>query len=65
VPSGERSISNAKKMELRVPLYHDLVKVTRKTIGYARRTGAALSQCKHRVSDIFFATTLRSVQPPT
>lgn len=46
------AISNAKKMELRVPLYHDLVKVTRKTIGYARRTAAALSQCKHVLASV-------------
>jgi len=40
------AISNAKKMELRVPLYRDLVKITRKTIGYAKRAVAALNQCK-------------------
>jgi len=40
------AISNAKKMEQRVPLYRELIKVTRKTIGYAIRTAAALTQCK-------------------
>lgn len=40
-------IQNAKSMQQRVPLYLDLLKVTKKTLGYARRTAAALKQRKH------------------
>ena len=41
------AISNAKYMNKRRPLYRDLLKATRKTIGYARRTVAALRMRKH------------------
>ena len=41
------AISNAKRMNKRRPLYRDLLKATRKTIGYARRTVAALRMRKH------------------
>jgi transposase, IS5 family len=41
------AISNAKRAKQRVPLYRDLLKVTHKTIGYARRAVAALRIRKH------------------
>jgi len=41
------AISNAKRKNKRRPLYRDLLKITNKTIGYARRTVAALRMCKH------------------
>jgi IS5 family transposase len=40
-------INNAKSMTQRIPLYRDLLKVTRKTIGYAKRTMQALKLRKH------------------
>ena len=40
-------IQNAKSMKERVPLYLDLLKVTNKTLGYAKRTVAALNLRKH------------------
>lgn len=40
-------ILNAKKQAQRVSRYQDLLKVTRKTLGYAKRTVAALKQRKH------------------
>lgn len=41
------AIRNAKRQSQRVPLYRDLVKVTKKTIGYARRALQALRCRKH------------------
>jgi len=41
------AIFNAKRMKQRIPLYLDLLKYTRKTIGYARKTIAALLMSKH------------------
>jgi len=41
------AISNAKRMKKRIPLYRDLLKATRKTIGYSRRVVAALRMRKH------------------
>ena len=41
------AIRNAKRQRQRVPLYRELVKMTKKTIGYARRTTAALRLRKH------------------
>jgi transposase, IS5 family len=41
------AISNAKRMKQRVPLYRDLLKVTTRTIGYARRAQMALRMRKH------------------
>lgn len=41
------AISNAKRMKQRVPMYLDLLKVTKKSIGYARRTVAALRMHNH------------------
>jgi IS5 family transposase len=41
------AISNAKRMDKRRPLYDDLLKVTKKTIGYARRAVAALRMRNH------------------
>jgi len=41
------AISNAKRMKKRVPLYRELLEITNKTIGYARRAVAALSMRKH------------------
>lgn len=41
------AIFNAKRKEQRIPLYLDLLKVTKKTIGYARKTVAALLMSKH------------------
>jgi IS5 family transposase len=41
------AISNAKRVNKRRPLYYDLLKTTRKTIGYARRVIAALRMRKH------------------
>ena len=40
-----QGISNAKRMSAREPLYRDLVKVTMKSLGYARRTAEALANC--------------------
>ncbi len=44
------AISNAKRMDKRRPLYRDLLKITKKTIGYARRVVAALRLRKHPFS---------------
>jgi len=44
------AISNAKRMDKRRPLYRDLLKTTKKTIGYARRVVAALRLRKHPFS---------------
>jgi IS5 family transposase len=41
------AIANAKRMNKRRPLYVDLLKTTRKTIGHARRVIAALRMRKH------------------
>ena len=41
------AISNAKRMNKRVPLYLDLLKTTRKTVGYSRRVLSALRMRKH------------------
>jgi len=41
------AIQNAKSMKERVPLYLDLLKVARKTLGYAKRTVTALKLRKH------------------
>lgn len=41
------AISNAKRMKQRIPLYLELLEITRKTIGYARRAASALSMRKH------------------
>jgi len=41
------AISNAKRMDKRRPLYADLLKTTKKTIGYAKRVVAALRMRKH------------------
>ncbi len=41
------AIGNAKRMKQRVPLYRDLFKFTRKTVGYARRVVASLRMRKH------------------
>ena len=41
------AIRNAKKQKQRVPMYRELVKVTKKTIGYARRSLQALRCRKH------------------
>jgi len=41
------AIFNAKRQSKRLPLYRDLLKVTKKTIGYARRAVAALHMRKH------------------
>ena len=41
------AIRNAKKQKQRVLLYRELVQVTKKTIGYARRSSAALRLCRH------------------
>lgn len=41
------AIGNAKRMNKRRPLYRDLLKATRKTIGYARRAITALRMRKH------------------
>jgi IS5 family transposase len=41
------AISNAKRMTKRQLLYRDLLKVTKKTIGYARRAVAALQMRNH------------------
>ena len=41
------AISNAKRMNKRVPLYLDLLKTTRRTIGYSRRVVAALRMRQH------------------
>ena len=41
------AISNAKGMNKRVPLYLDLLKTTKKAIGYSRRVVAALRMRKH------------------
>jgi len=52
------AISNAKRMKQRVPLYRDLLKVTNKTIGYARRAAAALRLRKHLLAP-YYAEQLR------
>ena len=41
-------ISNAKSMRKRVPLYRDLLKVTGRTLGYARNAVAALARLRTR-----------------
>lgn len=41
------AIINTKRMNKRRPLYRVLIKATKKTIGYARRTAAALRKRKH------------------
>jgi len=44
------AIRNAKRKTQRVPLYRELVGVTKKTIGYARRSAAALRLRKHAMA---------------
>ena len=44
------AISNAKRMKKRTPLYRDLLKVTKKTLRYARRFVAALRMSKRVVA---------------
>lgn len=51
------AISNAKRMNKRRPLYRDLLKTTKKTIGYARRAVAALRMRKHPLAS-FHAESL-------
>ena len=41
------AINNAKRMKQRMKPYLDLLKVTKKTLGYARRTVGALKRSKH------------------
>jgi IS5 family transposase len=41
------AIENANRNSKRIPLYRDLLKVTKKTIGYSRRVIAALRMRKH------------------
>lgn len=47
------AISNAKRAKARVPLYVELLKVTNKTLGYARRTVAALDMRKHPLASAY------------
>jgi len=47
------AIANAKRMAQRVPLYRDLLKVTHKTISYAKRTVAALHRRKHPLAPAY------------
>lgn len=41
------AISNAKRQNKRRPLYLELLSITKKTIGYAKRAMAALNMCSH------------------
>lgn len=41
------AILNAKRIKMRIPLYLDLLKATKKTIGYAQEAVAALRMSKH------------------
>lgn len=41
------AIRNAKRQKKRVPLYRELLKITKKTTGYAQRSRAALAMRKH------------------
>jgi len=41
------AINNAKRMSQRIGPYRDLLKVTKKTLGYAKRTVGALKRSKH------------------
>ena len=41
------AIFNAKRMKQRLPLYLDLLKATKKTIGYAQKTATALRMSQH------------------
>lgn len=45
------AIQKAKSMKERAPLYLDFLKLTNKTIGYAKRTVAALKLSKHPLAD--------------
>lgn len=54
-------IRNAKKADTRIKLYRDLLKVTRKTLGYARRSSALLSEIG--VADERFLQVLRRETP--
>jgi IS5 family transposase len=56
------AIQNAKSKKQRVPLYLDLLKVTKKTLGYAKRTAAALAQRKHPLAQAHLARLQQTIE---
>jgi len=59
------TINNAKRMKQRMAPYLDLLKVTKKTLGYARRTVGALKQSKHALAQDHLAALQELIELTT
>ncbi len=59
------TINNAKRMKQRMAPYLDLLKVTKKTLGYAKRTVGALKRSKHLFAPNHLATLQELIELTT